>query len=112
MKLSSRVQFADEKLKNAFDGLRLGTSEEIKLYEFLVRAFTDIEKDAFCGIQIPKNLIPREYAKKYGVKNLWKYNLPDAWRLIYSIEAGQIIVVSIILEWMSHKDYEKRFGYK
>ncbi|MEA1904772.1 MAG: hypothetical protein U9M97_02690 [Candidatus Hadarchaeota archaeon] len=38
-------------------------------------------KDAFCGIQIPKKLIPREYSRKYGIDNLWKYDLPGGWSL-------------------------------
>ena len=49
--------------------------------------------------------------KKYGIDNLWKYNFPNAWRLIYSVARDEIIVVTIILEWMNHKEYEKRFNY-
>ena len=81
------------------------------MHELILRAFEDIENNAFCGIQVPKKLIPKEYVKKYNVRNLWKYNLPDAWRLIYSIEGKNLMVFSIILEWMNHKEYERRFGY-
>ena len=49
----------------------------MKLYRWLLRAFLDMEADAFCGIQIPKRLIPKEYLQKYRVHNLWKYNLPN-----------------------------------
>ena len=80
-------------------------------FQWLERAFGDIERNAFCGIQVPKRLIPKEYTLKYGTKNLWKYNLPNAWRLLYSIENQQISVVSIILEWLSHSDYERKFNY-
>ena len=81
------------------------------MHTLILRAFEDIENNAFCGIQIPKKLIPKEYIKKYNVRNLWKYNLPDAWRLIYSLEGKNLFVFSIILEWMNHKEYERRFGY-
>ncbi len=37
--------------------------------------------------------------------------MPNAWRLLYTIETNEIRIVSIILEWMNHKDYEKRFNY-
>lgn len=37
--------------------------------------------------------------KKYGVDNLWKYDLPKGWRLLYSVRGNEIIVISIILEW-------------
>ena len=111
MKLPSNVQFADEKVKKAFLELAKGTQDEKQLQQFLIRAFNGIEENCFCGIQIPKKLIPQEYLKKYKVKNLWKYNLPDAWRLIYSIENGQLLVIAIVLEWMDHTEYERKFKY-
>ncbi|MEK6848140.1 MAG: hypothetical protein AABX65_00725 [Nanoarchaeota archaeon] len=111
MQLPSKIRFADEKLQEEFEKLKTGNSEEQEIVKFIERAFLDIENNAFCGIQIPKKLIPAEYFKKYNITNLWKYNLPNAWRLIYSIENQQICVVSIILEWMNHKEYERRFDY-
>jgi len=111
MKLPSKIQFVDEKTKKAFLELENTKGDERQLYEFLGRAFKDIEENCFCGIQIPKKQIPKEYVKKYGVKNLWKYNLPNAWRLIYSIESNQVLVISIVLEWMDHTNYERKFKY-
>ena len=111
MKLASKVKFIDKKIHKAFEELRNGNADERKMYDWLVRAFKDIEANAFCGVQIPTRLIPKVYLKKYNIKNLWKYNLPNAWRLLYSIENNRILVVSIILEWMNHKDYERRFNY-
>lgn len=111
MKLPSKIQFADENVKKAFEELMSSDKKDKGLYQWLVRAFKDIEQNAFCGIQIPKRLIPREYLKKYPIDNLWKYNLPDAWRLLYSIRGGEVIVVSIILEWIDHKEYERKFNY-
>lgn len=107
----SEVHFVDEKLKKTFEELRDGTFEERKIHEWLIKAFSGIQQNAFCGIQIPKKLIPEEYVKKYEIKNLWKYNLPNAWRLLYSIEGNEIKIISIILEWMNHKEYERKFKY-
>jgi len=106
--MKSEIQFVNEKIKAAFEKLK---NEDKKMHELILRAFEDMENNAFCGIQMPKKLIPKEYIKKYNVRNLWKYNLPDAWRLIYSIEGKNLLVFSIILEWMNHKEYERRFGY-
>ena len=100
------IQFANENILKAYNDL---TDEKLK--KFIGRALHDIKENPFCGIQIPKRLIPEEYTSKFNVKNLWKYNLPDAWRLIYSIEGGEIVVMTIILEWMDHKGYERRFKY-
>lgn len=77
MKLPSKVKFSDKKVQEAFENLNKSTSNEKKLYDWLIHAFNDIEENAFCGIQIPKRLIPKEYKTKYDVKNLWKYNLPN-----------------------------------
>ena len=106
--MKSEIQFVNEKIKAAFEKLK---NDDKKMHELILRAFEDIKNNAFCGIQMPKKLIPKEYIKKYNVRNLWKYNLPDAWRLIYSIEGKNLLVFSIILEWMNHKEYERRFGY-
>ena len=112
MRLPSKIKFADEMLAKSFEELAKGKYEDKKVYDWLLRAFYDLEENAFCGIQLPKKLIPRDYINKHNVHNLWKYNLPGAWRLLYSIESNQIVIVSIILEWMSHPEYERRFGYK
>ena len=111
MERPSELHFADENLKKAFESLKNSDTEDKMLYEWLSRAFDDIQKNVFCGIQVLKNLIPKEYVQKYNAKNLWKYNLPNAWRLLYSIEGRDVKIISIVLEWLDHKNYERRFGY-
>jgi Txe/YoeB family toxin of Txe-Axe toxin-antitoxin module len=108
--MNSKVIFGDEKLKEEFE--KLGNLKEKQLKEQLIKAFENLEEDAFCGIQIPKRLIPQEYLKRFGqLTNLWKYNLPNAWRMIYTIKNNKVEILSIILEWLDHKEYEKRFHY-
>jgi hypothetical protein len=63
MKLSSTIRFADEKLKEAFYKLEKGDASERELFKVINQAFDNIEANAFCGIQIPKKLIPAEYLK-------------------------------------------------
>ena len=112
MKQPSIIRFADAKLKKSFEDLKDSTTEDKALYDFINRAFDDLEENAFCGIQIPKKQIPKQYLKNYGIDNCWKYNLPNAWRLIYSVvDAGEIRVISLVLEWHDHKNYERRFRY-
>ena len=106
-----KVVFADEKLKEAYLKLKDAKTEDKMLFEWLNRAFDDLKKNPFCGIQIPKKLIPKTYIKKYGIDNLWKYDLPKAWRLLYSIIGDEIRIIAIVIEWLNHKDYERRFGY-
>ncbi|MFH1010520.1 MAG: hypothetical protein V1784_04715 [bacterium] len=68
--------------------------------------------DMHKGIQIPKDEIPKEYIEAYGVTNLWKINLPDYWRMIYTIVGNEFEIISILLEFMGHKVYDKKFGYR
>ncbi len=111
MKKSSIINFADNKLKTQFKKLEYGTSTEKNLHYHITRVLRDIQQNAFAGIQIKKKLIPKEYIKKYDIKNLWKYNLPDNWRLLYSIEQEEIKIVALILDWLDHKNYDKKFNY-
>ena len=112
MKKQSVIRFANPKLKQTLNELKNSTTEDKKLYKFINRALDDLEENAFCGIQIPKKLIPKEYLQKYGIDNCWKYNLPNAWRLIYSVVSSEEIeVISLVLEWQNHKKYDKKFKY-
>ena len=105
-KKSDGIDFVNGKIKQAYENLK---DTDKDLFTHLTRAFNDLLENAFCGIQIPKKLIPKEYKHH---ENLWKYNLPNAWRLIYSIKApNKIEIISVILEWMNHKNYERKFKY-
>ena len=109
---SRLVAFADASLKEAFLELQNGKFEEKQLAESIQKAIGELKQDPFAGVAIPRKLWPKEYVKKFGIDNLRKLNLRDGWRLIYTLQGSQVEIVSIILEWFSHKDYEKRFKYK
>jgi Txe/YoeB family toxin of Txe-Axe toxin-antitoxin module len=105
--MNSKVFFGDKKVERELEKIN-----DLNLKRQLERAFENLEENAFCGIQIPKRLIPKEYFNRFGdLTNLWKYNLPDAWRLIYTIKNSKVSIISIILEWLNHKEYERRFKY-
>ncbi len=106
-----KVAFADEKLKEDFEKLANGKFEEKQLYKFINRAINDLKENPFCGKRIGKRLAPERYIHKYNINEIWKYDLPEGWRLIYSVIGDQIEIVSLILEWFNHKDYERRFNY-
>ena len=72
-----------------------------------------IKANVFYGDPIKKRLFPKEYLKKYEIKNLFRIELPDYWRMIYSVEEGEseIEIISFVLDIINHKDYNKKFGY-
>ncbi len=82
MILPSETRFVEETIKESLDKLEKGDSSKKELFRFINQALNNIEINAFCGIQISKKQIPKEYIKRYDVTNLWKYDLPNAWRLI------------------------------
>lgn len=70
----SKVKFISDELEKSFNSL----SEGDFIKKGIIRAIKDLRENAFCGIQIPKRLFPQEYLQKYNIKNLWKYDLPNA----------------------------------
>ena len=75
------------------------------------RAIEDLKEDAFTGLAVPKDRIPKKYQREFDAKTIWKYDMPKAYRLIYTIENNEIEVFAILLEWFDHKTYEKKFKY-
>lgn len=106
-----RVAFAEPSIKKAFEELEKGKHEEQQLAKFLRRAIDDLKANPFCGIRVPSKLWPREYIKKYEIDNLRKYDLPKGWRLLYTIRGNELEIISILIEWLDHKNYERRFKY-
>lgn len=106
-----RVAFGDEATLTAFNQLKEGKFEERQLAEFIQRAIYDLKENPLTGVIVPRRLWPREYKKKYDIDNLRKYDLPNGWRLTYTLRGSSIEILAVILEWFNHKEYEKRFGY-
>lgn len=103
-----KVVFIDESLEKSFNEL-----EEIDpVKKALVRAIKTLQEDAFSGRNVKKNLIPKSLIQKYEINNLWVYNLPDGWRMLYVLTPSEKIqIIAVILDWMNHKDYERMFNY-
>ena len=104
------VAFIDKNLEKNFNDLKKKQIAENNLVKFLERAIEDLKQNPFAGIQIRKKLISKEYKQK-GIQNLWKYNLPNAWRLIYTIQNDEVSILCVLLEWLDHKKYERRFRF-
>jgi len=71
-----------------------------------------LRENIFAGQRIEKKKFPKYYVQKHGINNLYKYNLDAGNRLVYTLVADESGVVVVVLEILSHKEYEKRFGYK
>ena len=105
---SEKVVFIDKELAKSFE--ELSDKEPIK--KALIKVINNLKENAFCGRNIKKKLIPKDLIEKYGIDNLWIYNLPSAWRLLYSVTpSADVKIIAAILDWMNHKDYERLFNF-
>ena len=106
-----RVAFGDEAIQKAFEDLKTGRFEEKNLASYIQRAIDDLKENPLIGVKVPSKLWPKEYIRRFSINNLRKYDLPNGWRLIYTLVGNEVEIVSIILEWFPHKEYERRFKY-
>jgi hypothetical protein len=110
-RINITVIFADKKIENSFNTLKNGDDSQREKFKYISQALDNIKINPYCGIRIPERLIPKEYIKKYCINNLFKYDLPRGLRLLYSVQRDKLEIITIILEYLTHKDYEKRFKY-
>jgi len=105
------VVFINPKIERQFKSLESGKYEDKKLFTYIKRAIEDLKENPGSGIKISKDIWPEKYVKEYKIDNLWKYDLPKGWRLIYTLISSEVRIFNVLLEWFDHKSYEKRFGY-
>ena len=73
-----------------------------------------IKSNPHYGKPIAKSLIPKEYIKKYQITNLFRVELPNFWRMLYTLTDGEtkIEIIAFVIDIMNHQEYNKKFGYK
>jgi hypothetical protein len=103
------IRFISPKVKQRFNEL---SKENPILYKFINRALDDIRNNPLGAIHIKEKQIPKYYKDLGYTKSVYKYDLPNGWRLIYYIKGSKVEILNIIIEWFSHDEYSKRFNYK
>lgn len=95
------------------DELQRGITSSVhqSIFRSVERVKGWLKENPFAGEQVQKSLIPDYYLKKYGVTNLWRIDLSDYWRLIYTIQSNEIEIIDFVLNIVDHKKYDKIFGY-
>ena len=88
------------------------SSKDITLLNAINRLFDVIVNNPFYGENAKKDLIPKEYRQKYDVGNLFIADLPDYWRMIYTLESDEIEIIAFVLDIIDHKEYNKKFKFK
>ena len=91
---------------------KIPSSMHQTLLKSINRAIAIIKENPFGGEQIQKSLIPKKYSLKYDINNLWRFELSNFWRMLYTIRGNNVEIVSFILEIIDHKEYNRLFGYR
>ena len=88
------------------------SSKDITLLNAINRLFDVIVNNPFYGENAKKDLIPKEYRQKYDVGNLFIADLPDYWRMIYTLESDEIEIIAFVLDIIDHDEYNKKFKFR
>lgn len=80
-------------------------------WKILSGAISDLEQNAFAGSLVPRKLWPKEYIKKFEPHNLYVYRCSGGNRITYTLLKDNRGLHVRVLEYLSHGEYEKRFGY-
>ena len=88
------------------------SSKDITLLNAINRLFDVIVNNPFYGENAKKDLIPKEYRQKYDADNLFIVDLPDYWRMIYTLESDEIEIIAFVLDIIDHDQYNKKFKFR
>lgn len=105
IRLKGQAQEAYLELKKRTD------NESQTMLRSIHRVFDILKDNPQFGDPIKKQLIPKKFLD-LGIQNLYRAELSNYWRLLYSLEGTQIEIFCFILSIMDHKEYDKLFGYK
>ncbi len=106
-----RILFKDQAKDCFLELKRRNDKESQSILRSLERVRNILIDNPQYGDPIKKELIPEEL-KKQGIKNLYRVELSNFWRMLYTIEGTNIEIFLFILNIIDHPTYNKMFGYK
>ena len=82
-----------------------GRPQQRKLRELTTR----LQADPFFGDRIQASRVPKEFR---NLPNLFRLELPEGWRALYTVAGDFAVRVEIRIVWIGdHKRYDRLFGY-
>ena len=102
--------------KEVYDHLKEEASKsktERTILNAITKKIEIIKSNPHYGNPIAKSIIPKEYVNKYEITNLFRVELPNYWRMLYSLIDGEtkIEIIAFIIDLIDHQTYNKKFGY-
>jgi len=81
------------------------------LLDAILERFEWLKRNPLQGIRVRKRVIPQSYVKE-NVQRLFVLRLPLFWRMLYTFTRMNGVACVVILDILSHKEYDLLFGYK
>lgn len=104
--------FLKGQAKQSYLELKKRTDKESQTLLRSIQRIKDILQDnPQFGDPIRKDLIPKSF-KQQGIKNLYRVELSNYWRMLYTIKGTKIEIFLFVLNIMDHQQYNKLFRYK
>jgi len=90
------------------------SKKERSLLNAINRKIKLIKQNPHIGDSIAKMLIPKEYKEKYLTSNLYRIELPNYWRMLYTLTDGEtkVEIIAFVIDILDHPAYNKKFRYK
>jgi hypothetical protein len=101
-----------DKAKDAFLELkRRNDKEALSILNSFNRICDILRQNPQYGDPLAKDLIPEEF-KKQGIHNLYRVELSNFWRMLYTLEGNKLEIFIFILSISDHPTYDKLLGYR
>jgi len=103
-----------EEAYNYLKGQAEGSKIERSILDSINKKVELIKANPHYGNPISKKLIPKEYSDKYGINNLFRVELSNYWRMLYTLTDGGSVVeiIPFVLAIIDQGDCDKKFGYR
>ncbi len=104
--------FLKDQAKESYLDLKNSNDKESKsIFNSIERIKEVLKNNPQYGDPIKKQLIPKEL-QQLGISNLYRAELSNYWRMLYTLEGTEIEILVFVLKIFDHKEYNKLFGYK
>ena len=85
------------------------------IYNSFLKKIELIKSNPLYGDNIPKKQIPTEYIINYKINNLFRLEISNYWRCLYSLvdeKENKIKIIAFVIDLIDHKKYNCKFKYK
>lgn len=106
-----RVQLTGQGKEAYLELKKRDDKEALALLRSINRIIEILKQNPQFGDPIKKQLIPKKLIDG-EIQNLYRVELSNHWRMLYTIEGTQVEIFCFVLNIMEHKEYDKLFGYK